>query len=587
MKLTGKALQTAQLLLVVAPAFVLFGYNQSGVGGLLSLKDWNAHFPAINTVDAKGAEKNHKSTIQGAVVASFTIGALFGALSCSWAGDILGRRKVVFIAAFLTLIGEILQCTSFQLAQFVVGRVILGTGVGALSATVPVWQSECSSTANRGKHVVLDGCFISLGYLLEAWINLGFFESSFLPIQWRVPLAIPCLFSILLLASTFYFPESPRWLVRKGRNDEARASLSAFKQLDPNDPEISTELSGIEFALEESGRGAAKFSDIFTMGPDKLFYRFSLCIFLQFLQQMCGSNLISTYSTIIFQQGLNMDAETSRALSGGTLTWKFLSCFVAFFTIDRFGRRKLFMFSGIGMSCCMLALAVASSFPKTNYPAQIASALFVFLFNFFIPIGFLGANFLYCTEVAPSRLRVPMAGISTANHWLWNFVINMVTPVALETIGWKYYLVFMTISFLILPVIYFAYPETMGRSLEELEMMFVEGDSIRSIVKESLKPLDAGSLLPKHVREKSAEVDEMMLSNGNPSETATGMPREYNTSKGWKGNKVSCQSLEGDERSIIYISTFSTRNRNSRLTSFSYVAATNSILAIQRYKHEA
>ena len=114
-----------------------------------------------------------------------------------------------------------------------------------------------------------------------------------------------------------------------------------------------------------------------------------------------------------------MDAETSRALSGGALTWKFLSCFVAFFTIDRFGRRKLFMFSGVGMACCMMALAVASSFPKTNYPAQIASALFVFLFNFFIPIGFLGANFLYCTEVAPTRLRVPMAGISTANHWLW------------------------------------------------------------------------------------------------------------------------------------------------------------------------
>jgi MFS family permease len=121
-----------------------------------------------------------------------------------------------------------------------------------------------------------------------------------------------------------------------------------------------------------------------------------------------------------------MDSETSRALSGGALTWKFFSCFVAFFTIDRFGRRKLFMFSGAGMALCMLALAVASSFPKSNKAAQIVSALFVFLFNFFIPIGFLGANFLYCTEVAPTRLRVPMAGISTANHWLWNFVINMV-----------------------------------------------------------------------------------------------------------------------------------------------------------------
>ncbi|KAH9863019.1 hypothetical protein IAQ61_009294 [Plenodomus lingam] len=490
-KMQGKTLQIAQLLLVVLPAFVLFGYNQSGVGGLLSLRDWNDHFPSINTIDATGAEKSAKSTKQGAVVATFTIGALFGALSCSWIGDILGRRKVIFGAAVLTLVGEILQCTSFQLAQFVVGRFILGWGVGALSATVPVWQSECSSSANRGKHVVLDGCFISLGYLLEAWINLGFFEQDNKPLQWRIPLAIPTLISLIPMAAVFSIPESPRWLVRKGRVEEARASLSAFKGVPMDDANVDTEISGIELALEETGRSAAKMSDIFTMGKDKLFYRFSLCIFLQFLQQMCGSNLISTYSTIIFQQGLGMSSETSRILSGGALTWKFLSCFVAFFTIDRFGRRKLFMFSGAGMASCMLALAVSSSFPTANHSAQIASALFVFLFNFFIPIGFLGANFLYCTEVAPTRLRVPMAGISTANHWLWNFVVNMVTPVAIETIAWKYYLVFLLISALIVPVVWFAYPETMGRSLEELEMMFVEGHGIRDIVRESRKPIAA------------------------------------------------------------------------------------------------
>ncbi|OAL43050.1 general substrate transporter [Pyrenochaeta sp. DS3sAY3a] len=507
MGLTGKALQLAQLLLVVLPSFVLFGYNQSGVGGLLSLRDWNDHFPAIDTIDATGAEKSHKSTVQGAVVATFTIGALFGALTCSWIGDPFGRRKIIFGAAILTLIGEILQCTSFQLAQFVVGRFILGWGVGALSATVPVWQSECSSSANRGKHVVLDGCFISLGYLLEAWINLGFFEQDNKPLQWRIPLAIPTVISLVPMAAVFSIPESPRWLVNKGRVEEARASLAAFKGASQEDPEVAAEISGIELALEETGRSAAKMSDIFTMGKDKLFYRFSLCIFLQFLQQMCGSNLISTYSTIIFQQGLGLNSETSRILSGGALTWKFLSCFVAFFTIDRFGRRKLFMFSGAGMAACMLALAVASSFPKNNHAAQIASALFVFLFNFFIPIGFLGANFLYCTEVAPTRLRVSMAGISTANHWLWNFVVNMVTPVAIETIGWQYYLVFLIISAIIVPVVYLFYPETMGRSLEELEMMFAEGSSITAIVRESRKPL-TGSLMPAGVAGKSEKADE-------------------------------------------------------------------------------
>lgn len=300
MRLSGKSLQMAQLLLVVLPAFVLFGYNQSGVGGLLSLKDWREKFPEINTVDAKGAEKSHKSTVQGAVVATFTLGALCGSLACSWIGDVLGRRKTIFVAATLTLIGEILQCTSFQVAQFVVGRFILGWGVGALSTTVPVWQSECSSSSNRGKHVVLDGCFISLGYLLEAWINLGFFEQDNLPLQWRIPLAIPTVISLVPMIAVFSIPESPRWLVNKSRVDEATASLAAFKGVPIDDPEVRSEVSGIEIALEETGRSAAKMSDIFTNGKDKLFYRFSLCIFLQFLQQMCGSNLISTYSTVCF-----------------------------------------------------------------------------------------------------------------------------------------------------------------------------------------------------------------------------------------------------------------------------------------------
>lgn len=159
------------------------------------------------------------------------------------------------------------------------------------------------------------------------------------------------------------------------------------------------------------------------------------------------------------------------------------------------------MFSGCGMACCMLSLAVASSYPKTNHSAQIASAFFVYLFNFFIPIGFSGANFLYCTEVAPTRLRVRMSGISTFNHWLWNFVVNMVTPVAISTIGWKYYLVFLSVSASIVPIIFFFYPETRGRSLEELEMMFSEGGSITSLVRESRRPL-TGSLMTEHIMEK-------------------------------------------------------------------------------------
>lgn len=431
--LRGSALSLAQILLVVAPAFILFGYNQSGLGGLLSEKDWVATFPELDTVNTTGAQKKHNSTLQGLTVATFTLGALIGALSCSYTGDKLGRRKVIFIAAICTLIGSVLEASSFGLAQFIVGRIVLGLGVGQLSATVPVWQSECSSSKNRGKHVVLDGAFISLGYTLESWIDLGFYEFKTGPVTWRPPIAISIIFSIIVMSVVFLMPESPRWLVRMNRIEEARFTLCALKDQPADSPEIEAEVVGIELSLEDTSQNGASLKDLLTPGPERLPYRFGLCILLQFFQQMSGTNLVSVYSTTIFQEGLGMTGETARILSGGMLTWKFLSCFVAFFTIDRFGRRICFIVSGAGMALCMVALAVSTSYGTDNKGASIAAALFIYLFCFFVPIGFLGANFLYCAEVAPIRLRVAMASISTANHWLWNFVVAMVTPVAITS----------------------------------------------------------------------------------------------------------------------------------------------------------
>jgi MFS family permease len=159
--LRGYKLSVAQIALIVAPSFILFGYNQAGVGGLLSLPDWTKTFPEIDTTNTKGKDKSHNATIQGVVVATFVLGALTGALSCIYIGNTLGRRKTIFLGATLTLIGEVLCSSSFGLAQFIVGRTVIGFGIGLLSATVPVWQAECSSAANRGKHVVLDGLFMT------------------------------------------------------------------------------------------------------------------------------------------------------------------------------------------------------------------------------------------------------------------------------------------------------------------------------------------------------------------------------------------------------------------------------------------
>ncbi|CAI7646125.1 unnamed protein product [Penicillium manginii] len=443
--LRGQALSLAQILTVVCPAYVLFGYNQSGLGSLTSLSDWVKHFPEIDTINTTGVQKSHNATIQGVVIATFTLGALPGCLSCSYTADKFGRRPVIFMGGLLALIGQVVEASAFQLAQMIIGRTILGVGIGMLSGTVPTWQSECASSKNRGKHVVLDGLFIALGYMLQAWINLGFYQFKLGPVTWRAPTAIPIVFEIVLIISIIFLPESPRWLARQGRTEEARLSLASFRDANEDAPTITAELAGIESSLEETANSATSLKDLLTMGEDRLLYRFGICILLQFFQQMSGGNLISVYSTTIFESGLSLDAQTSRLLSGGVLTWKFLSCFVSFFTIDRLGRRFALMVSGTGMATW--------------------------------------ANFLYCTEVAPTRLRVAMSSISTANHWLWNFVVTMITPVAIDTIGYKYYIVFTCIGFCIPLSIYFLYPETMGRTLEEIDLIFRESPSIWATVR--------------------------------------------------------------------------------------------------------
>ncbi|PYH49442.1 hexose carrier protein [Aspergillus saccharolyticus JOP 1030-1] len=482
--LTGRALHQVQIALIVAPAFVCFGYNQSGVGPLATLQSWVHTFPAIDTINTTGDLKSHQSTRQGAVVASFQIGALLGALSCMLIGDRFGRRRTVFLGSILTLIGQVLQVSASQLVQMVIGRLILGAGVGQFSVAVPVWLAECSEAKNRGQHVILTGVFMCLGYALCNWIDFAFTFMPYSTLQWRIPLALSFLPSVMVAGSVFCLPESPRWLISVNRTSEAVAALAAYKGLDPDDEAIAAEISGVQSALETSVRQVSLLGVLFNRGddPDRLRYRFLLCFFLQFFQQMCGGNLISVYVSTIFAENLHMSAALAKILAACALTWKFFCCFIAFYCIDRLGRRTVFIISGTGMCVCMTVMAITSSFPSTNQGASITAATFIFLFNFFYPIGFLGGNFLYCTEVAPIHLRTAMSAVSTANHWLWNFVVVMVTPVALDTLGYRYYVMYAVISACIPISVALFYPETMNRNLELLDHAFRDAPTPWQIV---------------------------------------------------------------------------------------------------------
>lgn len=470
-----------QSFLVTAPAFILYGYNQSGFSALLKLPDVVHLFPQIDTINTHGAQKSTNSTIEGVVNGCLQLGALFGALSCSMVGDKLGRRKSIFLAGLISAIGQILQCTAFSLPQLIIGRLILGFGVGQLNVTVPVWQTESSAAGGRGRKVITAGIFICVGFSASSWINFGFSNIADPPLQWRIPLAIPVLLSFLICGSVFMFPESPRWLLQVNQTTKARETLARLNGIPATDVHIELEISRIQHALESSTSVSIK--EVFSGNNDmRLGYRFILCMVIQTLQQLVGGSLISIYTTTIFQDNLHLQGDIPQIVAASSLTWKFLCSFIAFAVVDRLGRRSLFLVSGTGMCLCMIVMAVTTSLPSSNKAASIISAVTIFIFNSFYPIGFLGGNFLYCAEVAPARLRVAMASISTANHWLWNFIIAMISPVAMDTIGWKYYLVFVcTCACVPLAVIPF-YPETMGRNLELIDGVFREAPTIWDIV---------------------------------------------------------------------------------------------------------
>lgn len=162
--------------------------------------------------------------------------------------------------------------------------------------------------------------------------------------------------------------------------------------------------------------------------------------------------------------------------------WKTFCCLISFYVIDRWGRRLCFMVSGAGMAVCMAVLAITTSFHTVTHQMAIAYVAFMFVFNFFYPIGFMGGNFLYTSEVAPARLRAAISSLATTNHWLWNLVVVLVTPVAIDTIGYWYYVMFALISSTIPVSVYIFYPETARRSLESVNKVFMEAPSAWKIV---------------------------------------------------------------------------------------------------------
>jgi MFS family permease len=279
----------------------------------------------------------------------------------------------------------------------------------------------------------------------------------------------------MILVFVSIFPESPRWLVKQGRQEEARQILAALNDISPDHESITEDIRDIELSL--SVCGTLSWKAMLTMGEQRMFHRTVLAATGQMFQQMCGINLISMYATTIFEQNLGLDPVKSRILAAAMCLTQPLGGYLAFFTIDRLGRRVLMLWSAAGMAVSMAILSGTTS-AEGNTGALVVAVIFLFVFQFIFTVGYSGLTFLYATEVAPLQLRAAISAVSTAAVWIFNFLLAEVTPIGFNTISYRYYIVFAVLNAAIVPTVYFFFPETSGRSLEEIDEIFLKSKSI-------------------------------------------------------------------------------------------------------------
>jgi MFS transporter, SP family, arabinose:H+ symporter len=431
---------------VAATAGLLFGFDIAVINGALIFLQAQFHLSDVQTEIA---------------TSSLLFGCIFGASIAGWLTDRMGRRRVLMFTGLGFALSALGAAVPQTLSQFVAARFVGGLAIGAGSVLAPLYIAEVAPAAKRGRLVSLNQMAIVIGILIAYVVNWGF---SFLGSNsWRWMFATAAIPSIALFIALFFVPESPRWLVEKGRSLEALTVLSRIN----GSTVARRELRSIEAAVAEE-TGTLK--ELF--GPA---FRRPLCIAvsLAILQQATGMNTVLFYGALIFRQHVgNQTASTAIFANVIIGLVNAIATVVALWLIDRVGRRPLLMFSAGVMACSQAGLGIAF-LHRDPSAAVVLTMMLCCVAAFAVGLG--PGVWVLIAEVFPTRIRGRAMSIATMCLWGASTLLTMtfltLTHALSPTGAFLIYAGFCVVTFVI---VWLLLPETKGRTLEEIERSWLK-----------------------------------------------------------------------------------------------------------------
>ncbi|GAA6030760.1 hypothetical protein JCM8097_008861 [Rhodosporidiobolus ruineniae] len=463
----------------------LYGYDTGYISGVKEMYYWKSRFATpTGGLDDQGRPDYELTSGDDSLVTSIlSAGTFVGALCAYPAGDFLGRRKGIIAFLCLFCIGVACQTGAHNFATFVVGRVFAGLGVGGTSCLVPMYQSECAPKHIRGAIVGAYQWMITIGLLIASIVvnSTKDHESLY---SYGIPIGLQFIWAFILGGGLLMLPESPRYLIAVGKDEEAQKSLARVLGVPAESDAVAEQYAEIAASVHHvRSLGGTSYLDCFKSQNRNRLRSFT-GIGLQAIQQLTGINFIFYYGTTFFQNsGINnpflITIATNVVNVGATVP--------GLYGIDKLGRRMMLLIGAIGMTICHFIVAgTGVGISEDNQAGQKVLVAFVCIFIAFFAATWGPMPWVVTGEIYPTATRGKQMSMSTASNWLFNFGIGYATPYLVNTgpgnAGLKsnVFWIWGGVSAVAIFFVFFFIPETKGLSLEQVDILYRKSTIIKS-----------------------------------------------------------------------------------------------------------